>query len=633
MAEESSNYYGGGVVQKPVDDFQQIQEFFSLCVRKWSWFAISLFIFLILATAYVLTSQPVYERKASILFKDESSLSKDFGMFASMGVAKGRNNLYDEMITLKSPTYMIDVVNALHLDMNYTTDGRFHDYVLYGKNQPVVVNMADLNPTDNAEMLLKVKDDNSVEMSNFKLNGEELNSKPLSAKMGVVVNTPLGKVMVSATPAYQGKMDKPIMVQRVNLDATTKRYVSRLKTEMPERRASVIDLKFEDLSVQRAEDVLNTLFKVYNQKWMDDINEQAISTAHFIDEELQLIESELSNVDADISAYKSKNMVPDVATSTIMNMNKAEVTGSQLMELSNQLFMARYIRKQLSDESSRFKVLPANSGIDNNSVSQQILAYNEKLSQRNAMVANSSVNNPIIAEMDQELGATRQAIIASLDNAIATIGNRMADLKSSENQAKSGIAASPNQAKYLLSVERQQKVKEQLYIFLLQKREENQLSKVFTAHNNKLINPPAGGMSPVKPVKLNVALIAVGLGLMIPLIMLFIMSHMDNVVHTRKDIEALSIPFVGEIPLGYKHYSGLLSFLNKRKEIRQIVVKEKSGNTINEAFRVLRTNLEFISGKDSGCRTMMLTSSFAHSGKTFVSANLGMSFEIGRAHV
>ena len=274
---------------------------------------------------------------------------------------------------------MVDVVRALHLDMNYTVNGRFHDIVLYGKSLPIDVTMVDLGDEDYAQMNVRILDGNMLELSDFKMNQDKFDNKTIKTKLGSITKTPIGNVMIKPTTAFKGKTDKPILVSKSKIDGVTKSYVSRLKADLPERKASVIDLRFVDTSVKRAEDVLNTLFKVYNKKWMDDINEQAINTSHFIDEELKLIEAELNDVDADISAYKSQNMVPDVGTSTIMNMNKAETTNAQLMELSNQLFMARYIKKQLADENSKYKVLPANSGIESNSVSQQILAYNEKL--------------------------------------------------------------------------------------------------------------------------------------------------------------------------------------------------------------------------------------------------------------
>lgn len=626
---EESNYYGGA--QPPKDDNIKIQEWLQFCKYKWHWFVISLGIMITLALVYIVVQQPLYTRQASVLVKQDksSSLSSDFSAL-SFGISGGRTNLYNEMYTFASPTYMRDVVKRLNLDMNYSTSGRFHDRVLYGRNLPIRVALQDVGEEDNAALTLDFEKPDKVILSNFdRSDFEDINTKRIVGKIGSMFETPIGRVLVTLTNTDPNAFpDQQIKVSRLGITDATNAYSAKLSVEMPELKASIIQLSCTDASSQRAEDVLQTLFEVYNQKWVDDINEQAVSTSRFIDEELKQIVADLGSVDDDISEFKSRNMVPDVAGTAAISLQRAEYNSKELMELSNQVFMAKYIRKQLADESSRYKLLPANSGIDNQIVGSQILAYNEKLTQRNNLIANSGANNPIVTELEQSLAATRQAIISSLDNVIATLNNRIADLKGSQSQTQGQIASSPSQAKYLLSVERQQKVKEQLYIFLLQKKEENQLSKAFTAYNTKMINPPSGSKRPSKPVKSNILIVAIALGLLIPMLMAFLSISMDTVVHNRKDIDSLSIPFVGEIPLGYKHRKGLLSFLNKRNEIRQLVVKEKSGNTINEAFRVLRTNLEFIGGKDNKCRVMMFTSMFAHSGKTFVSANLAMSFAI-----
>jgi capsular exopolysaccharide synthesis family protein len=372
--------------------------------------------------------------------------------------------------------------------------------------------------------------------------------------------------------------------------------------------------------------VLNRLYVVYNQKWVEDINQQAISTSQFIDQELRAIEAELSNVDEDISSYKSKNMVPDVAANAALNLNKADQTSQQLLEFENQLYMAKYIRKQMSEGA--YKILPANTGIDNTVLAQQIGGYNEKVLQRNNLVANSSASNPLVVDLDQSLQAMKVSIMTSINTVIATLTDKINGLQGSESEAREQIATNPTQAKYLLSVERQQKVKEELYTFLLQKREENQLSKAFTAYNTKMLNPPSGKNTPTKPVKSTIFLIAVFIALLIPTLVLLIINNLDTAVRTRKDLKALTIPFIGELPLSYKRHTGLLSFLNKRNDVRRIVVKEQSRNEINEAFRVVRTNLEFISGKAGRTKTIMFTSANAGSGKTFITMNLATSFAI-----
>jgi hypothetical protein len=608
----------------------KFQDFLYLCISKWYWFVISLVFFLGCACFYILSTQPIYTRQASILIKDEdgnSSISKQFGQFSDIGFGKSNTNLYNEMITLKSPTYMEEVVKALHLDMQYSVKGTFHDTILYAKTLPINVILPDMNQDCSATLTVALPATGLVELSEFTLQGMEKPSKVIKAHMGETVRTPIGNVMVTPSPYYTGKYVHSIQVAHVPVEAVTASIVGQLSVELTDDNSSVVDLRLNDASPQRAEDILNKLFEVYNGKWVEDINQQAISTSEFIDEELRAIEADLGHVDEDISSYKSKNLVPDIQANAAISLNRAEVTNQQLLELENQLYMAKYIKSQLND-SKGFKILPVNSGFDNSNVGSQIVVYNERVMQRNNLVANSSASNPLVVDLDQGLIATKASIIASLNSIIATMNNKLASLHGNASEAKEQIATNPTQAKYLLSVERQQKVKEELYTFLLQKREENQLSKAFTAYNTKMLNPPAGKKTPTKPVKGNILVVAFIMGLLVPVLILLLLNSLDTMVHSRQDLKMLTIPFIGELPLSYKKHSGLLSFMNKKKDVRKIVVQEQCRNEINEAFRVIRTNLEFVSGKEGTNKVIMFTSTNPESGKTFTTVNLATSFAI-----
>lgn len=614
------------------EDSINIQQLIQLCTSHWYWFLISIIIALTLATAYILKTQPTYTQYASVLIKDTDpnrNITKAFGAFTSMGSSFSRINIHNEMLTFKSPTYMVDVVNQLHLDMNYSVDGRFHAVELYGANLPIQIVMPDLKENDRASLDVKLTSDGNAILSNFKLNFQPVSEKNYLARLGTVVQTPIGKLMITPTQVYDGTAwDRPIHVFHSTIKDATNRYVGALAVEQSDDRSSVIDLRISDVSSERAADVLANLLQVYDKKWVDNINEQAVNTSKFIDEELKTIEAELGLVDASISSYKSSNMVPDIAAASQIYMQRAETNRAQLMDLTNQLFMANYIKKQLTSDGSKNKTLPANSGLSNTVVSQQIVAYNDLVIQRNNLINNSGANNPLIQDLDQNIASMRQAILASVENTVAELSDRISLYKGNESQTNRQISSSPSQAKDLLGVERQQKVKEQLYLFLLQKKEENQLSKAFTAYNSLVLNPPYGSLRPTSPVKLNVILVALLLGIFIPLVLLLLRHTMDNAIHNRKDLEALTIPFIGEIPLSYRKRKGLLSVLNKRNEVREIVVKEQSGNAINESFRVVRSNLEFVLGQSDKAKIVMFTSAYAGSGKTFISANLATSFAI-----
>lgn len=624
MAEETPKQYP----TTKNEDFEKIQEWLYLCLSRWYWFALSLAVAFGLAILYLMVTTPSYTRKMSVLIKDDDksrSLSNEFSQFSDMGFGTSKTNLYNEMITLKSPSYMEDVVRDLHLDIDYKTDGKFHDITLYGKNLPLIVSLPNIDPDEWASFTMMVNSDNTIELTDFLDADMDVPSKKVvKGTLGKVVKTPIGQILVTPTNKYVGKFETPIRVKKNRLSDVAEHYASKLDVDLSQERASVVDVSINDVSSERATDLLNKLFEVYNSRWVEDINKQAISTSKFIDEELRTIESQLGNVDANIAQQKQASAAPDLGVATQINLSKVENTSAQLLELDNQIYMANLIKSQLAGK--KYEVLPANSGIDNNAVSAQIKEYNEKVLQRNSLLENSGVNNPLVQDLDEQLNATRSSIVTSLNTVVSTLNDRKHALESSKAVTTEKIASSPGLEKDLLSVERQQKVKEQLYLFLLQKREENQLSKAYTAYNTKLLNPPSGSRYPTSPVKINVLIVSMVLGLLIPMIILFIVNNLNTKVKGRKDIEDLSLPFIGEIPLSYRKHKGLLALFNRRKEVREIVVQEKNGNNINEAFRVVRTNLEFVLGKDQ--KVVMLTSSNVGSGKTFISTNLATSFAI-----
>lgn len=625
MAEEVNKNYAGNAKD---DDFVKIQEWLYMCLYKWYWFVLSLAIALGLAILYLLVTTPSYTRKASVLIKDDeksSMLANEFSQFSEMGLKMGKTNIYNEMITFSSPSYMKSVVEELHLDMNYKTDGRFHELTLYGKTQPVVVSLIDIDPESYASFTMTLKDNNEIELTNFLSEDlQEASTQVVKGTFRTPIKTPIGQVVVTPTQHYYGKYETPIRVYKNRLTDVANQYAGKLVVDLNHERASVIDISIRDASAERAEDVLNVLFKVYKDKYKEDINEQAVNACKYIDREIDSIQSQLGSVDANIAMQKSASLTPDMGIATQINLNKIENTSSQLLDLDNQIYMANLIKNQLS--GSEYKLLPPNSGIDNQAVSAQIRDYNEKVLQRNSLADNSGKNNPLVQDLDNQLNSSRASIITSLNTVVSALNERKNALEASKTVTTQKIQATPTQAMDLLGAERNQKVKEQLYLFLLQKREENQLSRNTVANNAKLLTPPSGSRTPSSPVKSYVLLVALFLGLLVPMIILFFVNNMNTKVRGRQDIQDLTIPFIGEIPLSYRKRKGLFALFNRRKDVREIVVQEKNGNNINEAFRVVRTNLEFVLGKDQ--KVVMLTSSNVGSGKTFISTNLATSFAI-----
>lgn len=621
-------------VAKTTDDFIRIQDLYYLCLARWKWFVLSLIVCLGVAAVYLLKTPPVYTRTASLLIKEDSkgqSLSADVGSaFAEMGLFQQNTNVNNELVSLQSPAVMYDVVKRLHLEVDYTTEGRFYPQVRYGQNLPLTVNFAGLEDNETAELTVEAVHPQGVKLTAFVRNGEKLEGEVAGALNDTLV-TPLGKVVIRPAVAYAGWQQEaaPLTVIRSDVSTAVSRYSVGLSVALQNEKTTIVDLTFQDVCIQRAEEVLNTVIAVYNENWIRDKNQIAVSTSMFINDRLGVIESELGHVDENISTFKSENLLPDVQAASQLYMTESSQAKSQIMTLSTQLSMARYIRNYLTGASSRNQLLPANSGLESANIENQISEYNNLQLQRNNLVANSSEKNPLVKDMDEALRSMRGSIVSSVDNLITTLNTQIRSLEKSEQQATERIAANPSQAKYLLSVERQQKVKEALYLFLLQKREENELSQAFTAYNTRIITPPTGSMIPTAPLKRNILLVAFALGILIPAVIVLLQETMNTRIRGRKDLEGLTIPFVGEIPLyGKVKRSGLFHQKVTPLTETQIIVKEGSRDVVNEAFRVLRTNLEFVAGENGKGQIILLTSFNPGSGKTFLTVNIAATLAL-----
>ena len=613
------------------DDFLNIQELLSLCLAKWKWFALSLILAVCCAVFYVLRTPPVYTRSASILIKEEGkgsgSLAGEFASFADMGVFSSGTNVYNELITIQSPALMWEVVKRLRLDVNYKEDGTFHDNTLYGESLPVRVNF--LDPDTKGSFELEVNAKGNATLTAFIVDGDKVQGNA-KGNVGDTLTTPLGKLVVQYADAWEGK-DVNLKVGRTSVFGAASGCSAAFTASLNNKNATVIDMSYDDVSTRRAEDILNTLIAVYNENWVKDKNQIAVSTSRFIDERLKVIEQELGDVDSDISSYKSEHLIPDIAAATGMYMENANDASKQVLELNNQLYMARYI-KSFIQNSDKLQLLPANSGVESSSLESLIGEFNENLLRRNRLVANSSEQNPLVVDLDRTLESMSSSILVSLDNVINSIQTRINSLQATERQNTARIQSNPSQAKYLISVERQQKVKEALYLFLLQKREENELSQAFTAYNTRIITPPTGSRLPKSPNRRMILLIALVMGMAVPFGIIYLIQTTNTKVRGRKDLESLTIPFVGEVPLcgaedDIKNWKKHL--LKRHEEKRQlIVVKDGSRDVANEAFRVLRTNLEFMSAKDPEKNVFVFTSFNPGSGKSFLTLNLAISFAI-----
>ncbi|MDE6787109.1 MAG: polysaccharide biosynthesis tyrosine autokinase, partial [Muribaculaceae bacterium] len=290
-----------------------------------------------------------------------------------------------------------------------------------------------------------------------------------------------------------------------------------------------------------------------------------------------------------------------------------------LLELNNQLQMTRFLKEYVEKDASS-KPLPANIGINSLALSEQIKSYNELVLNRNSIVESSSENNPLVKSIDSQIESSKNAVLISLTNQIKMLSQEVANLNKERLTFEKNLASNPEQARYLLSVERQQKVKQELYLYLLQKKEENQLNQAFTPYNTRIIARPHGDPEPSSPKPVSILMIAFILGLAMPIGTIYVREVSNTKVRDKNDLKGLSIPFLGEIPK-----------VNTKKfddKDHMVVVSQGNRNVVNEAYRVVRTNLNFMLDGEEKCPVVMLTSFNPGSGKSFIAINLAMSLAI-----
>ncbi len=612
------------------DDSLHIKELFYLCLAKWRWFVVSVLLCVGMAAFYILCTPPVYTRSAFLMIKEDTkgkAIGSDVAsMFADLGLGQMNANVNNELLAMRMPSVVREVVKRCELDTDYRVRGFLHKETLYGKDLPVKLLLSELEDAESVSFTIQLLPGGKVELDDFKSSERDLESGTVTGAVNDTLRTPLGKVVPVPTPFYSATEEYPLIyLSRTNLYDCVDGCIENLEAELSSEDATVIELSYKDVSIARAEEVLNTVIAVYNEEWMKDKNQVTVSTSRFISERLEALERELDKVDTDISTFKSENLLPDAEKASQLFMEQALENNNRLIAISTQTAIAMYIRDHLTGDKERNQLIPANIGLENTDIERLIAEYNTLQLRRNNLITNSSDQNPLIADFDQSLSAMRGSIITSIDNLVLSLNTQRDELLQEERRTTAKIAVNPDQTKYLQTVGRQQKVKETLYLYLLQKREENELSQAFTPYNTRILTPPSGNLKPVAPRKKRILAVAFLLGLMFPAAFILLRENMDTTVRGRKDLEKLAVPFVGEIPLA----SGgrRKRWFGKRKaDERRIIVKEGSRNVMNEAFRVLRTNLEFMSGEQP--EIILLTSYNPGSGKTFLTMNIAASLAV-----
>lgn len=592
---------------------------------QWKWFLLSILVCGGIAWYSYARSPLVYFRSATVIIKDPSNKTSTTGLDRFDNIIN-KVNVANEILQFRSKKLMREVVQRLHADISYQVEDGLRNNELYTQS-PVLLSFPDALPEQHFALTVTPKDTNSVILSDF--SGIEAASS-LTIPMNDTVT--LGKGMrVVATPTNyyaQSWLGTAIRVQKLPVESMVNYYKGALGIQQEEEESSILTLALKDGSAARAEDILNTLINVYNEEAIKDKNQVAVNTADFINERLIIIENELGGVESELESFKQRNQIVDIASSAGMYMSESQKYNTDALELETQLRLANFIKDYLTDPAKETDLIPSNTGIGDMNIESQISLYNTAKLKRDRLIDDSSENNPVVQELNNSLRAMKQNIIRAVDNMIVSLNVQRSDAQSREMRAQNRVTAIPAKERQMLSIERQQKVKEALYIYLLNKREENALSQAMADNNARVIDGAEGSNAPISPNRNRILLLGILVGVAIPGLACLAILFMDTRVHSRKDFEGVvNVPFLGEIPQDKAE--------GKRGGMKDSSApgSKEANSTVSEAFRILRTNMGFMARKDTPQQVIILTSLNEGAGKTFIAKNLGMSLALAKKRV
>lgn len=597
---------------------------------RW-WYVLTLAICIVCAAFYLYKTPSTYSRSAKIIINEDAqdATLRDIANISGFAGQGSSVNVNNEVEAFSSPDLMKTVVERLGLQTSYVEHQFMRERELYN-NSPIEMVIVEPLISSSFSFDVMKNEGNSFILNNFKAGGLELKNASAEGNIGDTIVSPVGKIVLQPT-AYIEQWDKDITVTWINSAARAKAYSQRLKANVSGKQTSIVILSFNDNYPIRAENILNTLIDVYNDQWVHDKNRAARNTSEFINERLVVIEQELGGIETDLKEYKEQNKLTDMEALSQSYLEESSEYATKSFEVNNQLAIAQYIRDYLTEPTNATALIPANSGLTSADIENQIAEYNQIVLQRDKLIASSSEQNPLISDLTAAMQSIKTAIIRSIDNLLATLSLQAEKIRTQEDMIMARIASSSGQQMELLSIERQQKVKESLYIYLLQKREENEIASLVNVSNTRLIMSPTGSSTPVSPKKKMILFVVIIMGIGIPFGIILLGKVMDSTVSNKRDLSMLSIPFLSEIPQMKSSLQRNLANIGRHKFDNQncrVVVKKGSRNVINEAFRVLRTNLDMMLGKDSNGEAIMVTSFNPNAGKTFITMNMAASMAL-----
>lgn len=573
----------------------------------WKWFVLSAFIALVGAYVYLRYTTPKYGITTTILIKDDKKggFSNEMAAFSDLNLINGvKSSVDNEIVILKSKTLTENVVEQLGFNISYYMDGRVLTVESY-KTSPVTVEFlegADHIASKSATFyIIPSSKEKFVITDKNKEHSEEYN-------FGDLIKKPIGtfKVLfkVDDTEKY---LNKAIIVTVKPVKSVASSYLAGLNIE-PVKGTSALRLSTVNTVVDKGIDFLNTLVKEYNADAIADNNLIAKNTSDFIEGRLKIVTEELDGVEKDAEKYKKTNKLTDITSEAGLFLDNSSSYENNLVKTESELKVVNSMI-DLVKKSKNEDLIPSNV-IPTSSESALIGEYNQLVLKRNRLLQNSATNeNPVVIKLATQIEGLRGSIKESLDNLKTSISIQKREFEQQERTINSRIGQIPTQEREFRVIDRQQKIKEALYLYLLQKREETAISLAITAPKAKVIDA-AYSYGNVSPIKKNIYLGALLVGLLLPLVILYIKNFLDNTVHNRQDVEKrLPLSFIGDIPLSPEE---------------ELIIKPNSRTTLAESFRIALANLDFLLAhtKPGMAKTIFVTSTIPKEGKTFASVNI-----------
>ena len=591
-------------------------------IIHWPWFVASILVCLIGSWAYLHFQTPVYQVSASIMIKDDKKSggnSADLESLGLGGMITSTQSIDNEIEVLRSKTILKEVVNNLELYIQYYDEDEFPKKELY-KTSPVIVNLT----TQEADQLpgtalidMKLASEGSLDIQ-LKIGVNEYTKH--FDKLPAVLPTDAGTFGFTLKDSLlNGKVVGQNEIRNISAMVNrpfgvAKGYQNMLNIAPTSKTTSVAVVSLMNTNIQRGQDFINKLMEMYNRNTNNDKNEVAEKTREFINERIQIIDQELGSTEDKLEAFKRNAGLTDISSDAQLAVSGNAEYEKKRVENGTQINLIRDLTKYINNPSNEYEVLPANIGLSDNGLTTQIDRYNELIFERKRLLRTSTENNPMIVNLDTSIRAMKANVQAAIDGTLKGLLIVKADLDREASRFSRRISDAPGQERQYVSIARQQEIKAGLYLMLLQKREENAITLAATANNAKIIDEPVAEGGPVSPKPKMIYMIALVVGVGLPVGIIFLIGLTKFKIEGRNDVEKLTtLPIVGDVPL-------------TTERTGSIAVFENQNTLMSETFRNVRTNLQFMLKSDQ--KVILVTSTVSGEGKSFISANLAISLSL-----